>query len=169
MAYIGITLDHPLQDGEDIKFKAPCDCTAVSGLQITYQTGVEGETETKVFSFADSHGYDLTGLGNLFCAGAYVKTMVDTTNHKAYLQNVGATAFSCTVELAGEGWQGNTQTVAVNGVKADSIVFVSAAPESNTAYGENGVYCSAQAEGALSFTCTGVPSTALAVNVVILS
>ena len=93
MAYIGITLDHPLQDGEDVKFKAPCDCTAVSGLQITYQTGVEGETDTKTFSFADSHGNNLSGLGNLFMSGAYVKVMVDTGSGKAYIQNADTNAY----------------------------------------------------------------------------
>ena len=175
MAYIGITLDHPLQDGEDIKFKAPCDCTAVSGLQITYQTGIEGETETKQFSFADSHGNDLSGLGNLFMAGAYVKVMVDTGNGKAYLQNADTNAYlesktkMASGILAKGSWSSNKQTINIAGVTADNTVIVSAAPASHTIYGESGVYCSAQAAGKLTFTCTDVPSVALTVNVVILS
>ena len=79
----------------------------------------------------------------------------------------GATHTDATVTLTAAGWSSNTQTVDVSNVKADSTVIVSPAPESFKAYGESGIYCSAQAEGKLTFTCEDVPTADLTVNVVI--
>lgn len=79
----------------------------------------------------------------------------------------GATHTDATVTLTAAGWSSNTQTVDVSNVKADSVVIVSPAPESFKAYGEAGIYCSAQAEGKLTFTCDSVPTAAITVNVVI--
>ena len=168
MAQIKIDWPAPPIDGAEIKFKAPCDCTQVEGLLLCYVDAAGAET-SKSFTFRDSHGYDLTGLGNLFCAGAYVKAMLDVKNGHAYLQNVGATAFSSVVTLKSGSWASNKQTVNVAGVKANSIVVVSAAPENHAAYCDSGVYCNAQAAGTLSFVCDNAPATDLLVNVSILS
>jgi len=111
----------------------------------------------------------MTGLGNLFYAGSYVKVMLDTARGHAYLLNSGACAFSVVVELLPGNWQGSTQTVQVNGVKADSMVIVSAAPNSLEAYGGNGVYCSGQADGALTFACGSVPGETVGVNILVLT
>lgn len=81
MALIKIEMSMPPVDGMDIKFKAPCDCTQITGLLVEYPEG------SKEFTFRDTHGNDLTGLGNLFFAGTYVKVLVDTQNGYAYLQN----------------------------------------------------------------------------------
>lgn len=96
MANIILTLDHTIQDGEDIKFKAPCACSEVEGITVNYPVesgdGTIG-TETKTFTFRDTHGNDLTGLGNLFSEGAYVKVIVDTENGHAYLQNADTNGY----------------------------------------------------------------------------
>lgn len=96
MANIILTLDHTIQDGEDIKFKAPCACNEIEGITANYPVesgdGTIG-TETKTFTFRDSHGNDLTGLGNLFSEGAYVKVIVDTENGHAYLQNADTNGY----------------------------------------------------------------------------
>ena len=96
MANIILTLDHTIQDGEDIKFKAPCACNEIEGITVNYPVesgdGTIG-TETKTFTFRDSHGNDLTGLGNLFSEGAYVKVIVDTENGHAYLQNADTNGY----------------------------------------------------------------------------
>lgn len=174
MAQIKIDLPTSLLDGMDIKFKAPCDCTSITGLLICYPTDGD-EMDSKSFTFRDSHGNDLTGLGNLFSAGSYVKVIVDTENGYAYLQNADTNAYlegkkkEVVIELGVERWADNTQTVAVSGAKANNTVIVSAAPENHTEYGECGIYCSAQAEGTLTFTCSDIPGGALKVNVVILS
>ena len=52
MAQIKIDLGAKLVDGMDIKFKAPCDCTAVTGLLISYISDT-GEAATKGFTFRD--------------------------------------------------------------------------------------------------------------------
>lgn len=85
------------------------------------------------------------------------------------LTDIGAAAASVAVTaiLPISGWTNNTQTVAVPGVKANSNVIVSAAPESFTAYGEAGIYCSAQDAGQLTFVCTDTPSANITVNIVI--
>ena len=92
MAQIKIDLGAKLVDGMDIKFKAPCDCTAVTGLLISYISDT-GETSTKDFTFRDSHGNNLAGLGNLFGAGAYVKAILDTGRGFAYIQNADTNAY----------------------------------------------------------------------------
>ena len=81
MANIKINSPCPLYDGMPVTFKAPCDCTAVTGIVVYY--GEEGKT----FTFRDAHANDLTGIGNLFAAGAYVAVLLDTGNGHAYIQN----------------------------------------------------------------------------------
>ena len=87
MVTIKVDLSHEIIDGQPITFVAPCDCTAVTGLNVCYP---EGEKE---FVFKDAHGHDLTGIGNLFASGAYVKAILDTKNGYAYLQNADTNAY----------------------------------------------------------------------------
>ena len=72
-----------------------------------------------------------------------------------------------TATLQASAWVSNAQTIPVSGVTVSSLVVVSAAPASHVAYGEAGVYCSVQAEGSLTFSCSDVPTEDLSVNVVI--
>ena len=92
MAQIRIDLAEPLLDGMDVKFAAPCNCSAVTGLVIFYPTEDES-TAFKNFTFRDSHGNDLTGLGDLFSEGSYVKVIVDVNNEYAYLQNADTNGY----------------------------------------------------------------------------
>lgn len=90
MAYIKLELDHPIQDGESLTFKAPCDCTAATdGIKVYYPAVSDtGSTTTyKTFAIKDAHGNTITTLSNLFKSGAYVKIIVNTTNNHAYIQN----------------------------------------------------------------------------------
>lgn len=91
MAQIKIDLATPLLDGMDIKFQAPCDCTGVTGLVVYYPA--EDGVENKSFVFKDAHGNVLTGMGNLFIKGAYVKVIVDVPNGVAYLQNADTNGY----------------------------------------------------------------------------
>lgn len=81
----------------------------------------------------------------------------------------GATHSTATATLAVASWSSQKQTVSVSGVTASNTVIVVAAPASHTAYTNAGVYCSAQAAGKLTFTCTTTPTAALTVNVLILA
>lgn len=73
------------------------------------------------------------------------------------------------ISLSSSNWSNMEQTVSANGVTEDSVIIPSPAPESYTAYGEAGIYCSAQSTNALTFTCSDIPSMNLVVNVLILN
>lgn len=91
MANIRITVEGPLMDGHKITFKAPCDCSSVEKLDVRY---IESNTQkSKLFTMKDSHGNDLTGLGNLFSQGAYVDVVLDPNSSAAYLQNASTNAY----------------------------------------------------------------------------
>ncbi len=76
------------------------------------------------------------------------------------------------VFLSASGWRSNEQTVTANGVPSDdemNAVIATPAPASHVAYYDANVRCTAQAAGALTFTCDDVPTAALTVNVLILT
>lgn len=95
MACVRVDLDHAPYDGETIKFKAPCDCTAVNSLRVYYPVVTENSvtTTSAVFSFRDAHKNDLQYVPNLFAEGAYVSAILDTTNKYAFLQNADNNGF----------------------------------------------------------------------------
>lgn len=91
MANIKITVEGPLMDGHKVTFKAPCNCDVVEKLDVRY---IENNTQkSKLFTMKDSHGNDLTGLGNLFFKDAYVDVVLDTNSGSAYLQNAGTNSY----------------------------------------------------------------------------
>lgn len=73
------------------------------------------------------------------------------------------------VSLSSSNWSNMKQTVSANGVTANNTIIPSPAPASHVAYGEAGVYCSAQGENTLTFTCSEIPSANLTVNVLIMN
>jgi len=82
----------------------------------------------------------------------------------------GATKVSPSIPVTG--WSGSgpyTQVVSASAVTASNTVIVSPAPASYTAWGECGVYASAQAAGKLTFTAASKPAVALTANVVCLA
>lgn len=85
--FIGIELGYPIKDGMDIIFDAPCNCSEVSGLAITYNG-----TRT-VFTFRDAHKNDLSDLSEAFTSGARVKVNLDIVNGYAYIQNADTNAY----------------------------------------------------------------------------
>lgn len=94
MANVKIILDYPIIDGQGLTFKAPCACTAVSGLIVYYPEKKGAETlVSKVFTFKDSHCNDLGDLDNLFSKNAYVKVLLDIGNSAAYVQNADTNAY----------------------------------------------------------------------------
>lgn len=87
MAKVKVVSEFPLYNGMAITFNAPCDCTAVDGLTVSYS----GEFQD--FTFRDAHNNDLTGIGNLFSEGAFVKVILDTNNGAAYIQNADTNSY----------------------------------------------------------------------------
>lgn len=68
------------------------------------------------------------------------------------------------ISLPQSGWSGNSQTVQAPGVTATSSVIVGPNPSSMNAAMQAGVYCSAQGNGTLTFTCSSTPSSSLTYN-----
>lgn len=93
MAKIRIDLKEPFLDGMDIKFKAPCDCTAIDGMIVYYPLDDDSGTGSQSFVFKDAHGNNLAGLGNLFAKDAVVKVIVDRSTSSAYIQNAATNAY----------------------------------------------------------------------------
>lgn len=91
MANIRITLNGTLTDGHNVTFKAPCDCSEVEFLNVCHVK--DGTQASTLFTMKDAHGNNLTGLGNLFVQGAYVKVVLDTQNKFAYLQNAATNGY----------------------------------------------------------------------------
>jgi len=79
--------------------------------------------------------------------------------------SAGYTTTTATLTVAG--WSNNTQTVSVSAVTATSDIIIAAAPASISVYAAAGIYCSAQAAGSLTFSCSTVPTSAITVNLMI--
>lgn len=78
-------------------------------------------------------------------------------------------AISTSVTLASASWSGTSYTINISDVSADSIVTVAATPSSISDYTAAGVYCSAQASGSLTFSCSSAPSSDIGVNITIIN
>ena len=89
MANVKVNLDYPIEDGMSLTFKAPCNCTEVTGLKVYYKelTPLSETDKSAIFIFKDAHGSTLTNIGNLFMSDSYVKVILDTTHRFAYIQN----------------------------------------------------------------------------------
>lgn len=171
MANVRVTSVCPVYNGMPVTFKAPCDCTAVEGLTVSY------ESNSYTFVFKDAHNNTLAGLGNLFMQGALVKAILDTENGYAYLQNADTNAYlenrlakSVMISLPVSGWSSLKQTVTVAGVLADEsaqLIYPVPALASQTAYMDAAIRCTAQAENSLTFTADATPTADITVFVVI--
>lgn len=91
MPKIAIHLDHPLVDGEQVTFKAPCASADATGLKIYTPTSYENETEiSAVYTMKDAAKETMQSKTGIFASGAYVTVTLDTTNAIAYVQNASA-------------------------------------------------------------------------------
>lgn len=86
MPKIRIDLNTTPSNGRTLTFKAPADCSDITGLIVYYPDG--DTTTSKDFQFVDSHGVDVgSGTISLFAANALVKVVLDVDQGKAYVQN----------------------------------------------------------------------------------
>lgn len=132
--------------------------------------GIQAATVQEGFSALKTYADDLAiGSGDMVSVNGM-------TGRDIWLdyEDVGAAApaDTLTVTLTAADWAGEmepyTQTVAAQGVTADAVVDVSAAPESFLAYCAAQVRAVAQGENNLTFACEDVPEGDLTVNVKIL-
>lgn len=79
-------------------------------------------------------------------------------------------AYSTTVNVPLSGWNDSTksQTVTLDVASADDDILVAYAPASHDVFVNSGVYCSAQADGSLTFKYTKKPTADITVNVMLL-
>lgn len=92
MPKIRIDLEATVINGQALTFKAPADCSDITGLVIYYPEG--NKTTSKTFKFVDAHGVDVgSGTISLFAANALVKVVLDTDQGKAFVQNADTNAY----------------------------------------------------------------------------
>lgn len=91
MANIRVDVNYAIQDGSEVVFRSPVDCSQITGL-IVYYT-VEGKTASKVFALADAHGNNVGDIDHLFAESVVVKVILDVTAGMAYVQNADTNAY----------------------------------------------------------------------------
>lgn len=73
-----------------------------------------------------------------------------------------------TVTIASASWSDKSVTVSVTGVTATGTIMLTPSTKADAdAIGANGIWCSAQADGALTFTCTSTPTQAVSYNMML--
>ena len=103
----------PAVHGEEITIQAPCDCTAVTGVQIA---GV-------AFPFYDACGNSVADISGKFAAGSLVRVLIDTANTRATIINraIQSKVFTASATTA---WTkdatngGYYQDITVTGIKS---------------------------------------------------
>lgn len=100
MANIRVDLDYIIEDGTEIKFRSPADCSAITGL-VVYYPGASGATTSKVFMLADAHGNNVGDIDHLFAENVVVKVILDVTSSVAFIQNADTNAY-LEAQLAGK-------------------------------------------------------------------
>ena len=91
-------------------------------------------------------------------------TLLDGNTYNLKDKRITAMA-QTSVTLSTSGWSSNSQTATVSGVTSNSILIISPAPTSISAYGAYGVYASSQSTNSVTFKCESVPESSLTVNV----
>ena len=82
-----VDLNTPITDGKEVVFRAPVDCSQVTGL-IVYYNDVSQE-----FAFADAHGNNVGDIDHLFAENAVVKVILDVATGMAFVQNADTNAY----------------------------------------------------------------------------
>lgn len=82
-----VDLNYPIQDGTEIKFRSPVDCSQVTGLIVNYNGG------SQEFVFADAHGNNVGDIDHLFAEDVVVKVILDVTTSMAFVQNADTNAY----------------------------------------------------------------------------
>ena len=81
MSNIIVDYNAPIQDGTELVFRSPVDCSQITGLQVNYIGG------SKEFMLADAHGNNVGDIDHLFAENVVVKVILDVTTGMAFVQN----------------------------------------------------------------------------------
>ena len=82
-----VDLNCPIQDGTEVKFRSPVDCSQVTGLIVHYTGG------SQEFAFADAHGNNVGDVDHLFAEDVVVKVILDVSKGMAFVQNADTNAY----------------------------------------------------------------------------
>ena len=88
---IRVDLNIPINDGTEVVFRSPVDCSQVTGLIVYYPAN--GNTISKEFAFADAHGNNIGDIDHLFTEDVVVKVILDVTKSMAFVQNADTNAY----------------------------------------------------------------------------
>ena len=88
---IRVDLNLPINDGTEVVFRSPVDCSQVTGLIVYYPDN--GNTISKEFAFADAHGNNVGDIDHLFAEDVVVKVILDVTKSMAFVQNADTNAY----------------------------------------------------------------------------
>ena len=88
---VRVDLSTPIYDGMELVFKAPCNASEVTGLNLYYLT--DGVQESQNFAFADANANDTGHLDSLFAEGAVVKVILDLDTNMAFVQNADTNVY----------------------------------------------------------------------------
>ena len=72
------------------------------------------------------------------------------------------------ITLASNKWSNESQTINVEGVTVNNLIFVSPTTNSYTIYNDCEIICTEQGEGMLTFVCNETPSSNVDVNIIII-
>lgn len=88
---IRVDLNYPINDGVEVVFRSPVDCSQVTGLKVYYPEN--GATTSKEFVLADAHGNNVGDIDHLFVENVVVKVILDVTTGMAFVQNADTNAY----------------------------------------------------------------------------
>ena len=108
------------------------------------------------------------GKQDALVSGTNIKTINSTSLLGSGDISLQSAITSTTVSITVANWNATTTcTKSVTGVTSSNNVIVTPAPASINTWNSNGVYCSAQGSGTLTFTASSTPSADMTVNVMI--
>ena len=88
---IRVDLNTPINDGMEVVFRSPVDCSQITGLIVYYKEN--GNTLSKEFAFADANRNNVGDIDHLFAEDAVVKVILDITTAMAFVQNADTNAY----------------------------------------------------------------------------
>lgn len=88
---IRVDLNTPINDGMEVVFRSPVDCSQITGLIVYYKDN--GNTFSKEFVLADAHGNNVGDIDHLFAENVVVKVILDVTHAMAFVQNADTNAY----------------------------------------------------------------------------
>ena len=86
----------------------------------------------------------------------------------AYLGGIKSKPLTLTLKADSWDEQTSSQQIDADGMTEDAIIVVSPSGNPST-YANAGIYCSAQAEGTLTFACENAPESDVEVNILIIN